>query len=653
MMPKRMRKVHLDFHTSPLLEGVGSEFDPDRFAGMLKQAHVDSVCCFAKCVHGMSYYDTQFGTRHPHLEGDLLGEMVQACKANDIAVSAYYCVMWESAVAREHPDWVQMGQDGNRAKGGEYGASFPVVCLNSPYVEQIVLPQVDEIARNYDVDGMFFDIVYFKFCYCPSCRNRAKTLGVELDGDRGSYAVASAAALDFLGAVRQTCDAIRPGLDITHNGIIRIAPDTLYAGEDHFEVEIARPTALRVYLPFYVRYLRNKGKPVYGITGRFEERWRQHGTLVEANRLRYDTATLLANCAGCSIGDHPYPSGRLEGAVYDLVGTVYAEVEGKEPWCAGAVPAVEAAIVCDYDYSPHTGLIPAAAAGALKILRECHLQFDVIDIDSDFSRYKLLVLPENKEFGETLTRKLTRFVAAGGRVIACTPAISDENRKPLEDIFGIQFHGEERYTAAYILPVSPVNDGIPNMPLVVYGHFMRVVPSAGAKALAKTIAPYFEWTETRSGDQHAPQGDETPYPSAVQKGKSIFLAAPVFSSYAERGTAISKKLVRNCLQELLPERMILTNAPSTAEITVTEQPQRTMVHLVNWHPMQKVGTETDVIEDVPPLYNIELAVNINDTPEKVALVPSGESLAFKQKGNQVTFVIPRIDIHQMIAIEHA
>jgi hypothetical protein len=34
-LPLRYRQIHLDFHTSPDIEGVGADFDPDEFADTL------------------------------------------------------------------------------------------------------------------------------------------------------------------------------------------------------------------------------------------------------------------------------------------------------------------------------------------------------------------------------------------------------------------------------------------------------------------------------------------------------------------------------------------------------------------------------------------------------------------------------------------
>ena len=49
------RQIHLDFHTSPYIDGVGDRFDRAEFIKILKKAHVSSVNLFAKCHHGMYY----------------------------------------------------------------------------------------------------------------------------------------------------------------------------------------------------------------------------------------------------------------------------------------------------------------------------------------------------------------------------------------------------------------------------------------------------------------------------------------------------------------------------------------------------------------------------------------------------------------------
>ena len=42
------RQVHLDFHTSEYIPGIGAMFDPEEFASTYSKAAVNSVTVFAR-----------------------------------------------------------------------------------------------------------------------------------------------------------------------------------------------------------------------------------------------------------------------------------------------------------------------------------------------------------------------------------------------------------------------------------------------------------------------------------------------------------------------------------------------------------------------------------------------------------------------------
>ena len=106
MQDIRFRQIHLDFHTSPFIEGIGAHFDPDEFVHTLEKAHVNSVTCFARCHHGMIYYDSKINPEriHPHLANkNLLREMVAVCHGKKIKVPIYTTLQWDYYTAQEHP----------------------------------------------------------------------------------------------------------------------------------------------------------------------------------------------------------------------------------------------------------------------------------------------------------------------------------------------------------------------------------------------------------------------------------------------------------------------------------------------------------------------------------------------------------------------
>lgn len=78
------RQVHLDFHTSGEIDGIGSRFSKEQFQKALKEGHVNSITLFAKCHHGWAYFPSETCEMHPHLDFDLLGEQIAA--AHEIGV---------------------------------------------------------------------------------------------------------------------------------------------------------------------------------------------------------------------------------------------------------------------------------------------------------------------------------------------------------------------------------------------------------------------------------------------------------------------------------------------------------------------------------------------------------------------------------------
>ena len=74
----------------------------------------------------------------------------------------------------KHPDWRKLDVNGKPVLWGGWMKNF---CVNAPYWDQMFFPMVKEIARNYDVDGIYFDTCQVAFeqpdcCFCPACKAR-------------------------------------------------------------------------------------------------------------------------------------------------------------------------------------------------------------------------------------------------------------------------------------------------------------------------------------------------------------------------------------------------------------------------------------------------------------------------------------------------
>ena len=51
-----------------------------------------------------------------------------------------------------------------------------------------------------------------------------------------------------------------------------------------------------------------------------------------------------------------------------------------------------------------------------------------------------------------------------------------------------------------------------------------------------------------------------------------------------------------------------------------------------------------------PIYNIKCSVKTDKVPSNITLVPSGDELAFEYNNGRAEFIVPVVDIHQMVEI---
>ncbi len=242
----RTRQVHLDFHTSEFIPGIGERFDQTKWQEVLRLGHVNQINIFAKCHHSWSYYPTRVGRIHPHLKFDLMGAQIEACHEIGVVCPIYVTVGWSAFDAETHPDWCIRNRDGSVHAMGSLDFSadpdakrpwgWKDLCsvANSPYHAH-VLAQVREICANYAVDGFFFDIYHDQACFCETCLKRLDAESVDLDD---IYAVTYSYTMAIRAHMRELRDAIaesHPSASVFFNSATHV-DDTIRFRERLFDL---------------------------------------------------------------------------------------------------------------------------------------------------------------------------------------------------------------------------------------------------------------------------------------------------------------------------------------------------------------------------------------------------------------------------------
>ncbi len=649
------RQIHLDFHTSELVGPVAEDFDPKQFVETLKRAHVNSVTCFARCHHGWIYFYTErFPERqHPQLKCDLLRLQIEACHEAGIRVPVYITVQWDHFTAREHPEWLAIDEEGRIIGTKPLEAGFyRKLCLNSPYVD-FVHAFTEEVLEKFEVDGIFFDIVHATPCLCERCKQSMLEEGLNPEEREDREEFAARVLERFQKRMFDLVKSKRPEATVFFNsGHIGPLHRRLAETFTHFELE-SLPSGGWGYwhMPITQRYARTIRRETLGMTGKFHTSWGDIYSLKNQAALEFECFHALALCAKCSIGDQPPPSARLQEGTYELIGRVYEQVEAVEPWCAGAEPVVDIGVLTPDEF--HGTRLHPALVGAAKILQQKHHQFDVIDTAADFSRYRVLVLPDAIPVDEKLAGKLREYAEGGGAILCSHRAgLSPDGETFALPRLGLKLVGESEFDVDFV-KADKLAGEVPDEPLVMYKPALRVEIEGEAEVLSPVIRPAFArtWRHFHS-HRYAPPAGEAGYPAVVRSGPVIYFAHPVFTLYEELAPRWCRDLVAAAMDLLLPDRALWTDAPPTAILTVNRQPEqnRLVVHVLHYVP-QRWAERMEIVERPMLLENVTVSVRVERPPAAVKLVPQGEEAEWDFSAGRVQFTLERVEGYQVVALE--
>ncbi len=649
------RQVHLDFHTSEKIGGIGKKFDKKQFQAALRKGHVNSITIFSKCHHGYAYHPSEANITHPGLDFDLLGAEIEAAHEIGVKTPVYLSGGLDEKMARVHPEWLVRNKDETMTWVPDFSVpGYHKFCMSSPYLPYLA-KQVEEVCKNYDADGIFIDIVGIQPCYCQNCIKERTELGVDPYDEKEVLKHAETVYARYAKAIRKAVDKYKPGLPLFHNGG-HIAPGRrdISSYDSHLEIE-SLPTGGWGYdhFPMSARYSQGLGKDYIGMTGKFHISWGEFGGFKHPNALRYEVALSVANGAKCSIGDQLSPSGEFDMVTYELIGTAYAELEEKEPWLDNVSSVADIGILTMEEYTGSFGTgqstqLGDSDSGVVRIMLEGKYLFDCIDFESDFSKYKVIILPDGFAANDIITARLKEFTQKGGKILASGASAINENGEFVIDL-GAKHIGASEYKPCYTRPIMQVN-GMGDTGYVVYTD-AQLTECTGTE-LASIERPYFNRTrEHFCSHRHTPNSCEY-YSAGITEGADgIYIAWNIFEDYATQGSIYSKQLVMAVLDRLLgDEKTLRTSLPAQGVTTLMEQNGRLINHLL-YAASTRRGRSIEIIEDIIPIYGCTVSIKYGKAPKRVYLAPQMQDIPYTYENGRINYTVERFENHQMTVME--
>ena len=652
----RFRQVHLDFHTSEHIEDIGKKFDKKQFQTALKKGHINSITLFSKCHHGWAYHPSKANEIHPHLDFDLLGAQIQAAHEIGVKTPVYLSAGLDEKMAHRHPEWLVRNLDESTTWAKDFTEpGYHKMCMSSPYLDYLV-KQIEEVCNNYDADGIFLDIAGVQPCYCQNCIAEREELGLNPYDENDVLKHAEMVYKRYAEKTRAAVDKYKPNLSLFHNGgHIRQGRRDLVNYNTHLELE-SLPTGGWGYdhFPFSARYCQGLGVDYLGMTGKFHGSWGEFGGFKHPNALRFEVALAAANGAKCSVGDQLSPSGEMDMVTYDLIGSAYSELEEKEEWLDNVESVADIAIISPEAYvgDLSTGQmtkVDDSGSGVCRIMLEGKYLFDVIDFESDLSKYKVIILPDVIRADIDFAKRLREFCDCGGKVLATGKSALYENSNEFCLNLGAEWIKENPYKPDYFRPLEKIKD-MGDTGYIMYGNGEKIRCIGNELGIREN--PYFNRTRAHfCSHQHTPNSCEYGGAGMTEGKDGIYIAWNIFADYAQSGELHLKQMAIFALDRLLDSAKTLkTNLPAQGIVTLMKQNDRLICHLLYASPVKR-GNGIEVIEDILPIYNVELAIKTDKKINKVYLAPQKEDIDFTYDDGYISVKLDKIECHQMVVFE--
>ena len=674
------RLFHIDAHFGGFKE-IYRNFDAEAAAQMYKEAGVQMLSYFAKCWAGYSYYPTEYGTVHPGLNRDFTGELTAALKKRGIRCVIYFMTGMERHHDKLHPEWVRNTDPNRKIWDEDIKMDTSMMCFNTPYVQEIGIPQMREIIKRYEPDGFFVDIVIQQFmhssCFCKFCRELFdKEVGGEIpteDTHLKAFAYRKWANMhmeNFMNRVHTSLTETKSDIDIINNYTWMMRyPVTPPKWVRHITWDTPVPKVGNFSWNFSIeaRYVSTVPDITWSVMNTRGNNWGEY-SLREQEAFLSECATLLAACGRTYISDIPYPHGNPDPAVMEVFKHVNKRTIELEPYLKDCKPVKDATVLHSADsvwkkapLVPTPSWIPGPAyhsvCGAHKALIEGHVQMAIVNSEvmtDTLDEFRTLILPDQSILNEMECDKIRAFVKNGGTLIATGETATRDTKNnllsnfSLSDVFGIDLAGISDTSNCY-LQMTKKNEtfGIPAMDIQVMGNYTKIRTTT-ARKLIDLVPPY---EGIKNGTPPPALNIEGPGVTinSFGKGKAIFCAAKIFESYYKESTPVQRKLALFLLDLIYPEnqRMLkLENTPINIEVFYNERDDERYVHLVNYSG-DKRETGVPQVQDFTISFGIIVSVRTPSRPKSLTLVPDVRKIAFDYSGGVVRFEAEPLKIHDV------
>ncbi len=636
-------------------------FDLDRFS-------VNTLIINAGGI--MAFYPTKlpFHYVNPYMQPQMLGDVIAKCHARNIRVIVRFDFSrMHRSIFEANPDWCYISPDGERIINDDmYMAS-----INAPYVQEKALEIIEEVMQMYPIDGIFINMPgyhtrnHYEGTYHGIDQNEhdrkrfhSWSGGMELPATEDQNDPAfrkyqefkSFTAKDWIKKVHQVVKSNNPHVAvctymddhvdiIRHESLTRGLPRWPYLSSDNVNSTIhSHPDKIV------------SNASIQQIS--FQSRYNAIEPEETAIRLYQN----LANGSGLDMslmGDFRDYEDERNFAIWEAM---YAHHKTYEPYFGRYESPAEICLISP-GYWPG-GVAAEEYRGIQRMLKEAHLQFDIIEAEelveqaNRLQRYDLFILPRIRDLDDS-TINLFRQLCLSGKLVIATSQTLRDNPAALEDLFGAQIRKFEEDGSGYYLHTdqSSVLGHLSGQSLLFWKYFL------GFYDFAKADTSFLEiYTPGRPGPPekiggHEPTGYHAIGLKSQGNGLAVLLPLDLGRIYYLEGFEQHKNILLDLIDLALPEVTDLLQTDAHEQVEVILQKYATnipsnlgkprdegmLLHLINL-----TGFGINTYFSPVPVHNIHLRIRTGFEPSAVLSMIKDKKIEFAFHDGYVFLTIDQL-----------
>lgn len=601
---------------------------------MLKAAQPDYIQVDSKGHPGVSSYPTTVGQQAAGYEKDPLALIREVTLKRNVALYVHHSGVMDINYVRLHP------KEGRRMPDGKPDGQNTSFWGN--YADQLLIPQLKELALKYKVDGVWIDGE--SWAVYPDYHPKAQEEFKQMSGL--SYVPTVPEDPNYKILLEFNRKKFIAYIDHYTTELKKVAPQFQLCSNWAFSALMPEPIPTGMKLDFLsgdydpddalntanwnARCLAGQGLPYDLMAWSFV----RHSVPKTALQLCQEAAAVISLGGGCQMYFRQNEDMSFQPASFDIMREVAGFVLPRREYCKGIKPIPQIALFYStagwkqkvndiyrpFGVSGIRGIMNALLDGqqAVEVLMTHHME-------KRMDEYPVVVVPEWEVIEPEMIIRLKEYVKKGGNLLV----IGSEATVYFDDILGVQSVGEKVTSCL----------GFDNRFVDIQGKFREISCEQGTEVLARLY---------HANDFRFPSGIAATI-HEYGKGKVAGIYMNIGESYLSTTSPVFRDFLSELIGDLFPESLVSVKGSHRVHVIPSEKDGCMLIQLVNTSG-DHANRSVKGIDEIPELRNLNVEIRLEKKPRKILLQPEGRPLQFDYTDEKVSLVIPSLKIHDIVEI---